>query len=129
MRRDEPLAQQRALRRLRGRGGGRPERRFFEDDSGCENELDTFLAALHLQHPHEVLLEEYFQRVVRDRGAFPDTFVPFARNAGDDLYVMDRNIRKVFFWAHDVPDEPLRAVSDSLDALLARAQLETDFYG
>ena len=37
----------------------------------------------------------------------------------------DRNTGKVFFWAHDAPDEPLRGVSDSLDALLASAQLET----
>lgn len=109
--------------------GGVPEKRYFEDDEGFERGIESILSALHRTYEHEVLLEEYYEEMVNRRGSLSSEYVPFARNAGDDLYVMHRETGGVFFFAHDVPNAPLQHVADSLQEILDRAQTEDDFYG
>ena len=109
--------------------GGVPEKSCFTDDADAENEIDNFLTVGHRQYTDEVLLEDYYRAVVLDRQEFPTGYVPFARNGGDDLYVMSRDDGSIYFWAHDVPDEPLRPVAASLPSLLNRMQTAAEYYG
>jgi SMI1 / KNR4 family (SUKH-1) len=109
--------------------GGVPSAGYFTDDDDAENEIDSFLTTRYRQYPDEVLLEDYYQAVVHDRKEFSSDYVPFARNGGDDLYVMNRHDGSIYFWAHDVPGDPLRPVAVSLESLLNRMQTEAEYYG
>jgi SMI1-KNR4 cell-wall len=108
--------------------GGQPTSPYLEDDSGAEGDIEAFLTVLFPILPGDLTLETYYRLIVLERKEFPSTHLPFARNGGDDLYVMERDTGRIYFWAHDVPAESLKPVARSLSDLFAKLQTEEEFY-
>jgi hypothetical protein len=108
--------------------GGQPTASYLEDDSGAERDIEAFLTVLFPIVPRDLTLENYYRLIVLERKELARNYLPFARNGGDDLYVIERDSGRISFWAHDIPGEPLKPVAKSLSDLFAKLQTEEKFY-
>jgi hypothetical protein len=112
------------------RNGGRPDRRYFEYN-GYENELLEFATMLE-SGSKAFSFEATYEHLVGKEKVLPPSLVPFATNSGGDYYCVDSQTQEIYFWAHELSDEPSRALrkaAPSLLWLLEHLQTEAEFFG
>lgn len=100
--------------------GGTPERATFIAASGDDFDFGPFSTMRWRQHPHQVLFEETYRRIVLQEALVPAWLVPFAIDGGGNFFCMDRGDEAIHYVPMDVPGEPDAGerIAESLVALV-----------
>jgi len=83
---------------LRFNGGeAEGERRIFASAAGRELEVQTFLPILHQRFKGDLLLEDSYWSLVREKNSIPRGYIPFAMGPGGLRYWMDCKTGAVYY--------------------------------
>ena len=95
---------------LWGNGGFAIRSEFIVPDSDFDQyDVAHWNSMKYLRQAHDVLFEDTYQVLVRDKKLIPDRLVPFAVNGGGDFFCMDRVTQEIVFYAMDSCADPQAA--------------------
>ena len=106
--------------------GASPEADSIDDEDGEEWSVNNFFFV----GPDNGSTESVVWNHINRWPGIPPDFLPIARDAGDNLFLMDTaagHSDEVWIWVHDDPDKPLRKLADHFEEFIDRLYLNPDY--